>query len=197
MITYLLFPVRLFLLIILSRVNMKKLLILLFSILISFNSYGLFGWFEKTVCVETAGYINGITYLPNETKPFTGNNLCEYESGQYKTKGKVEDGKRDGKWTKWRENGQKWFEEYYKDGKLDGKWTWWYENGKKMLEGNYINDKQDGKWIGWHHNGQIYIEGNYKDGKQEGKVTMWYGNGQKEYEGKYKDGECISGDCPY
>ncbi len=60
---------------------MKKLLILLFSILISFNSYGLFGLFEKTVCVETdAQKRGGIYYLPNETKPFTGNNLCLDES---------------------------------------------------------------------------------------------------------------------
>ena len=54
-------------------------ILVLFSILISFNSYG--GWFDKTVCVETdAQDRNGIIYLPNETEPFTGNNLCEYKS---------------------------------------------------------------------------------------------------------------------
>ena len=56
---------------------MKKLLILLFSILISFNSYG--GWFDKTVCVDTdAQEKGGIIYLPSKTKPFTGKNLCKY-----------------------------------------------------------------------------------------------------------------------
>ncbi len=78
---------------------MKKLLILLFSILISFNSYG------ETICVENAGYINGIIYLPNETKPFTGKNLCKYENGQKQTEGNYKDGKLDGKWTYWNENG--------------------------------------------------------------------------------------------
>ena len=67
---------------------MKKLLILLFSILISFNSYGLF---HKTVCVETdAQERGGIIYLPNKTKPFTGENLCVYLSNdQYLSKGKI------------------------------------------------------------------------------------------------------------
>ena len=60
---------------------MKKLLILLFSILISFNSYG--GFFDKTVCVDTDAQIrNDLYYLPNETKPFTGKNLCKYKNGQ-------------------------------------------------------------------------------------------------------------------
>ena len=119
---------------------MKKLLILLFSILISFNSYGFFGLFEKTVCVETdLQNIDGILYLPNKTKPFTGNNLCKW-FGQRKLKGKVKDGKR------------------------DGKWTWWYLNGQIWTETNYKDGKKDGKWTIWHENGQIWIEANYKDG---------------------------------
>ena len=82
------------------KLIMKKLLILLFSLLISFNSYGLFGLFEKTICVETDAQERGdIFYLPNETKPFTGKNLCEYENGQYKSEGKYKNGKKDGKWT--------------------------------------------------------------------------------------------------
>jgi len=49
---------------------MKKLLILLFSILLSFNSYG--GLFDKTVCVETETMERGgLIYLPNKTKPFS------------------------------------------------------------------------------------------------------------------------------
>ena len=96
---------------------MKKLLILLFSILISFNSYGLFGLFEKTICVDTDGQERDrVIYLPNKTKPFTGENLCKYENGQNKSKGKVKDGKRNGKWTYWHENGQIKEERNYKDG---------------------------------------------------------------------------------
>ncbi|MCH2262634.1 MAG: hypothetical protein MK386_05385, partial [Candidatus Thioglobus autotrophicus] len=91
---------------------MKKLLILLFSILISFNSYG--GWFDKTVCVKTdAQDRDGIIYLLNKTKPFSGKNLCKYENDQNKSKGKVKDGKLNSKWTEWYENGEIKFERKY------------------------------------------------------------------------------------
>ena len=104
---------------------MKKLLLLLFSTLISFNSYGLF---HKTVCIETdTQYRDGVIYLPNKTKPFSGKNLCKYENGQKMSDGNYKDGKIDGKSTEWHENGQKSSELNEKD----GKYTQWYENGKK------------------------------------------------------------------
>jgi len=93
---------------------MKKLLILLFSILISLNSYGLF---HKTVCVGTDTQVRGgLIYMPNETKPFTGNTLCFYENGQIEVVANFIDGKRDGKMTMWNENGQKELEGNFKDG---------------------------------------------------------------------------------
>jgi antitoxin component YwqK of YwqJK toxin-antitoxin module len=146
---------------------MKKLTVLLFSILISFNSYGLFGLFEKTICSLTdAQNRNGLVYLPNQQEPFTGNNSCVYAntSQQYLTS-KFKDGKEDGKKTVWHENGQKMIETILKDGKLDGKVTSWYDNGQKEVEENWKDDKLNGKSTAWHVNGQIAAEGNYKDDK--------------------------------
>ena len=153
---------------------MKKLLILLFSLLISFNSYGLFGFFEETICVETDSQKRrGLIYLPNETKPFTGKNLCKYKNGQNKIQGKV------------------------KKGSEHSKWTWWHENGQKSIEGNYKDGygSEYGKWTWWYESGQIEKEGNVKDGKQEGLWTYWYRHGEKKSESTWKYGECISGDC--
>ena len=71
-----------------------------------------------SICVETeAQIINGIIFLPNMNEPFTGNNLCEYVNDQVKSKGEIKDGKKDGSWTSWYENGQIRSEEHYKDGK--------------------------------------------------------------------------------
>ena len=116
-----------------QKFGMKVLLtffvLFLFPILISCNSYS--GSSDKTVCVDTDALIrNGIIYLPNETKPFTGNNLCKYENGQIKSEGNYKDGKPDGKVTGWFENGQIQTVLNLKDGKLDGKATYWHENGK-------------------------------------------------------------------
>ena len=105
---------------------MKKLLVLLFSLLISFNSYGLF---EKTVCVETDSQLrDGVIYLPNKTKPFSGKNLCKYENGQNKTKKKIKDGKKNELWTEWEKNGQLKLERTYDKGKLDTEKK--YQNGE-------------------------------------------------------------------
>ena len=177
---------------------MKRTLIIfvLFPILVSFNSYG--GWFDKTVCVATDAQVqvrNNIVYLPNKTETFTGNNLCKYENGQVKVKGKVKDGKPDGKWTHWFENGQIKLEGNYKDGKPDGKLTAWYENGQIVYVINYKDGKKEGKQTSWYEGGQIKWEENYKDGKKDGKQTDWYENGQIWWKENYKDGKCISGDC--
>ena len=87
---------------------MKTFLILfvLFLSSISLNSNA--GMFDKTVCLETDAQIReGLIYLPNKNKPFTGNILCEYENGQTKIKGEVEDGLIDGNLFLYYENGQK------------------------------------------------------------------------------------------
>ena len=117
---------------------MKKLLVLLFSILISFNSYG------ETICVETdAQERDGIIYLTTSdgVEPFTGKDVCKYENGQIES------------------------EKHYKDGKKHGKWTWWYKNGQKQAEDNYKDDKKEGKWTEWWENGQIFSEATFKDGE--------------------------------
>jgi len=41
----------------------------------------------------------------------------------------------------------------YKDGKLDGKYTSWHENGQIESEGNCVDGEQDGKYTWWHENG--------------------------------------------
>ena len=142
----------------------------LFPILISCNSYS--GSSDKTVCVDTDALIrNGIIYLPNETKPFTGNNLCKYENGQIKSEGN------------------------YKDGKPDGKVTGWFENGQIQTVLNLKDGKLNGTVIDWYENGQIEAEENYKDGKLDGKATYWHENGKIKGKVTFKDGKCISGDC--
>ena len=121
---------------------MKKLLVLLFSILISFNSYG--GWFDKDVCLDldTDFQIKDeLLYLTNETEPFSGKFLCEYENGEDKSKGNIEDGKRDGRWLKWYDNGQIKTVDFYDDGKLDGQSSKWDKNGQKTFEAFYIDGK--------------------------------------------------------
>ena len=52
-----------------------------------------------------------------------------------------------------------------KNGKQDGLWTDWYENGQKSSEVTYKDSKKDGLYTGWYENGKKERENTYKDGK--------------------------------
>ena len=102
---------------------------------------------------------------------------CEvefYENGQLKfVENKNEDGKRDGLWTSWYENGQKQLEGTYKNGKEDGLFITWYENGERRSEGTWKGGKFDGLWISWYENGQKRLEGTYKYGDLVNLIGRW------------------------
>ena len=132
---------------------MKKLLLLLFSLLISFNSYGEeveLDFSLDTFCDESpkAQLRGNLFYLLNQQKPYTGENLCVYLSnGQYYSQGKIKKGLRNGTWSFWYENGQKSSEVNYKDDKKDGKWTDW--NSGIMTRATYKDDECIGGDCDW------------------------------------------------
>ena len=181
---------------------MKKLLILLFSLLISFNSYGEVKLdFSSSIFCNVSHKIqvrNGVYYLPNNEKPYSGNNLCTYSlNGQYFSQGEIKEGFMHGIWYYWRENGQQDKILLFQFGKLvfETKFSY-YGSGQIQSEEIFKYGKLDGKRTWWHKNGQIKSKVDWKNGNKEGKLTWWDENGQITSERIYKDGECISGDCP-
>ena len=76
-----------------------------------------------------------------------------------------------------------------KDGKKEGKWMVWYENGTKKEEHNFKDGKKEGKWMVWYDNGTKKEEHNFKDGKKNGLTTEWRKNGIKERETQYLNDE--------
>ncbi len=84
---------------------------------------------------------NGLSYQPNESKPFSGWAKGMYDSGQVEFLGQFKNGKHDGPYMSWYENGQKWLEGTFKDGKRDGLGTQWHENGQKWLEGTFKDNE--------------------------------------------------------
>ena len=42
-----------------------------------------------------------------------------------------------------------------KDGKKEGKWTWWYENGQKKVEGTFKDGKQVSKCTYYYKDGSV------------------------------------------
>lgn len=65
-------------------------------------------------------------------------------------------------------NGQKAEELYYEDGKLNGAWNKYFEDGTLMTSGFYENDKLNGPFTTYHPNGQINIKGQYINDFKQG-----------------------------
>ena len=60
------------------------------------------------------------------------------------------------RWTVWRANGKS--VGTYKDGKEEGVWTLWHENGQKKAESTWKNGKKEGVSTTWYDNGQKWLE---------------------------------------
>jgi len=180
---------------------MKKILITLL-ITASFSTFAdeiinLSGWKDFDFTLSDFCYVQpnvqerqGVLYFPNEEVGITDTSLCFFKDayGQYESKGKLKDGRKDGKWFHWKENGQKWLEVSWKNGKQDGLWIEWQENGQIKSEENYKDGKSEGKWTWWYENGQKKLEENWTDGIPDGKWTSWFENGLQSGEGNFKNG---------
>lgn len=74
------------------------------------------------------------------------------------------------------------------NGKKEGVWVFWYENGQLEAEGSYVDGKKEGVMKRWYYEGQLSEEGFYLAGKKEGVWKQWYYEGQLSEEGFYVAG---------
>ena len=125
---------------------MNKLLITLFSIIISFNSYGdaeldfsLDKFCNESPEVEIK---NNLYYLLDKEKPYSGENICVYSSnGQKYNQGLIKNGLTEGIWSFWKKNGQLKYTQYYENGELLSNTKYNYnKNGDISNEFNYENN---------------------------------------------------------
>jgi len=85
-----------------------------------------------------------------------------YESGKKRVEGNYNaEGKKEGKWVYWYENGNKWSEGYFADGLDDGKRTTWHDNGKLHFSGRLDHGKRIGTWKFYDENGKLTKELDY------------------------------------
>jgi len=110
-------------------------------------------------------------YAPNQQTPYTGWGKLMWGNEQVKLLAQFEDGKADGLWTFWHENGQKSSEINYKDSKPDGHSTIWHENGQKLMETNFQDSKPIGLQTVWYANGQKHSETSHK--LQGRRIILW------------------------
>ena len=86
---------------------------------------------SKPINDETLIEMGRLKYHPETKELYSGEVFQNRMGGEKEFEGSYKDGKKDGLWTFWWDNGQKKKEATFKDGERDGKWTEWYETGQK------------------------------------------------------------------
>jgi antitoxin component YwqK of YwqJK toxin-antitoxin module len=76
----------------------------------------------------------------------------------------------------------------YKNGKKEGRWSEWSEEGKLAYSFGYIDDKENGKCITRFKNGKKQSEVLYNYGIKSGIEKSWNQKGNPIYENNWKDG---------
>mgnify|MGYP001170638531 CR=1 FL=1 len=109
-------------------------------------------------------------------------------------KGKYVNGKKEGSWKYYAENGKVIKKGKYKEGKEEGLWKfydveYYYSKGKVQIIGKYKEGKEEGLWKYFDLNGKIDTEVNYKKGKEHGAYKSYNEKGQIIQEGNYNEGK--------
>ena len=128
----------------------------------------------------------------------TGTRRYYHSNGQLAREVKLVDGKPDGAWTRFREDGSKEMEVAYKAGKRGG--TWKVYTKPETGEGD-ANDAKDTREPAKSADPKVeanpgkkgpseatlLTEGTYKNGRRDGAWITYYPNGQKAAESNFKD----------
>ena len=84
-----------------------------------------------------------------------------------------------------------WLEWLFYEGKLDGEYKSFYENGKLLEHCFYKGGKLNGEYKWFWANGKLEEHCFYKDGELDGEYKSFRDNGKLEEHCFYKDGELI------
>lgn len=77
---------------------------------------------------------------------------------------------------------------HYKEGKKNGVWQKYFEEGVLLVEGSYQNDLLDGSIQFFYATGKTHIKGQYVNGMKNGKWMYFTEEGKLDYEENYEMG---------
>ena len=132
--------------------GMNKTLITLFTVIFCLTSS--VGWSE-TLC----GLIKreGLYYKKFSDIPFTGKLDC--------VNGSLINGKSEGYWVSYHDNGQLMYKGEYKNNKKVGYWVAYWDNGQLWYKGKFNKGKREGYWEHYLYDGELFYNGNFKNDK--------------------------------
>ena len=74
------------------------------------------------------------------------------------------------------------------DGKKEGAYQSFFEDGTKRSVGNHLHDRRHGSWVDHHANGNKSFEGNYSKGDLTGQATIFHDNGKVSSQTTFTNG---------
>ena len=121
--------------------------------------------------------VNGILYRDNEL--FTGTVYTLYPgTTDTATIANFVDGKEQGVWKKFYDNGSLKEKRSFENGRKTGEYVAYWENGLQQLQYFFENDVYEGTCREWNRDGTLIKEMNYKNGYEKGSQKMFYDNGK-------------------
>lgn len=139
---------------------------------------------EDTPCIALSEteLINGLTY--HHEVPLSGKICSWYPNGNKHTETAFVQGKKEGVWTVFHENGHPQKIGSILNGKEDGEYKEYYENGQLKYDYTYQNGSKEGVWKSWYEDGRKYTERHFSENTLNGKVLVWdeLGRLAKEYD---------------
>ena len=124
-----------------------------------------------------------------------------YPNGRVKREASFRDGKKEGVWREFDEDGNVINSQTYQkgalvgqgivgtDGKRRGEYKEFYPDSTLRAEGLFIDGLRSGEWKFFYHNGKVQEVGSYKEGQPDGPWTWYYDNGQKQIEEQFFKGQ--------
>lgn len=117
-------------------------------------------------------------------------NLTNYQPNQVVEEGFYKDGRKEGKWTKYYNNGRVEHVLTFKGNKLDGLALFYYKNGTKKEEGIWKKNRWVGDYKYFYKNGNLRNEWKYNEtGKRTGVQKYYHENGKLKLEGAWENGK--------
>jgi len=113
-----------------------------------------------------------------------------YSEGNLLRQGKLDDqGREQGLWKEFYENGGLKSEGNYKDGKREKQWSYYFANGQAEQTGEYIKGKPSGEWKKYFSDGKLNRDEFYENGKENGIMTELTRDSVVIARGNYVDGK--------
>ena len=156
---------------------------------------------EKGNLKKITKYVNDVEQvLESDMKPLIVQHEY-YPNGKVKREASFRDGKNEGVWREFDEQGNVVSSQTYQkgvltgqgivdtDGKRRGRYKEFYPDSTLRAEGLFVEGERSGEWRFYYQTGELQEVGSYNEGQPDGIWTWYYANGQKQVEEQFYKGQ--------